>query len=113
LNFVPVIGIARLIVSNNFFTMQYAKTNTILYGIYNQNYLFTAYADTEINTGFVGNVMWIAGAVVWVGMTITQKYPRRKPEWKDFFYNLVGIFLFYLGLTSALNIVSFARASLP
>ena len=113
LNFVPIIGLGKMIVSYNYQTMQYSKTTTMLYGAYNQNYLFTTYADTEINFSFVGNIMWIGGVVIWIGMTASQKYSRRKPEWKDFFHNMVGIFLFYLGITAALNLVSLAPSSLP
>lgn len=35
LNYVPVIGIGKIVVSNSYFTMQYSKATTILYGIYN------------------------------------------------------------------------------
>ena len=72
-------GLGKLVVSRGYSSRQFSKTNTILYGTPNTNYLHTTYADTTINYLLVGNIIYLAGAIIWVGLTITQKYPRRKP----------------------------------
>ena len=97
----------KVVVSKSYFSMQYAKASTILYGIQNTNYLTSSYSDLAypyLNSTFRGNIVWIAPAIIWIGFTISQKYPRRKPDWKDFFYYLAGIYLFYIGVTAGLNL---------
>lgn len=52
----------------------------------------------------VGQIFWVAVIVIWFISTITQKYPMRKPTGYDFFYGLIGVYLFYVGICSALAI---------
>lgn len=116
LNFLPIIGIGKIVVSKAYRSMQFSRAIPILYPIQNSQYLTSEYKDStalDNNFSFQGNIFWIAAAVIWIGMTISQKYPRRKPIWKDFFYSLAGIYLFYIGITAALNLPILAQNSIP
>lgn len=51
-----------------------------------------------------GNIFWLAAAIIWAGLTFTQRYHRLKPNLYDLFYYLFGIHLFYLGITCSLSL---------
>ena len=113
LNFVPIIGIGRLTISRGFQNAQWSKTPTLLYSTPNTNYANNIYTTFQSpNISFQSNVFWLSGIIIFLGLAVTQQYPRRKPEWKDFFYYLLGIYLFYLGISSALHIGELTSISL-
>lgn len=56
-----------------------------------------------------GYIFWVGALVIWAVSTATQKYPRRKPTAFDFFFNLMGIYLFYIGISSALEMPVLAQ----
>lgn len=51
-----------------------------------------------------GYIFWAGAVIIWVVSTFTQKYPRRKPVGFDFFFSVLGIYFFYLGISSAFEL---------
>lgn len=106
LSFLPVIGVGNLVVAKSFSTFLFAQTNTVLYKYSNPLYSANSFSATslDVNFSFNGYIHWLAGAIIWIGMTFSQRYDRRKPNLYDFFYYLVGIHLFYMGIACSLSV---------
>lgn len=105
-NYLPVIGVGKIVVSRGYYSQMFSKAATILYGASNPLYPSTGYTSNSsaLNSSLSGNIFWMAALIIWIATTFTQQYQRRKPSLYDFFYNLYGIYLFYLGITCALQI---------
>jgi maltoporin len=102
-----VVGIGKLVVAKSFMSYIFALTPTLLYGSYNPLYPSTSPPTSSLpntNSSIAGNIYWLAGAIIWVGMTFSQRYDRKMPQLYDFFYYLVGIHLFYIGIASSLSL---------
>ena len=56
------------------------------------------------NRSLQGQIYWVSGIVIWVASTLSQKYSKEKPSPYNFFYYMIGVYFFYIGLMSALNI---------
>jgi hypothetical protein len=114
LSFLPVVGVGKLVVAKSFFSYIFAKTSTVLYGLANPLYpsgsTLTATTLT-MNTSFNGNIFWLAGAIIWLAFTFTQRYDRKKPGLYDLFYYLFGIHLFYLGIACSLSVYTLATTA--
>lgn len=66
-----------------------------------------------MNTGLKGDIFKIAAAVVWIGSTFTQRYSKKMPEIVySIVYNMVGIYLFYLGLAAGISVPSLTKNSI-
>jgi hypothetical protein len=109
LSYLPVIGIGRVVVAKSFSSYIFALARTLLYGSSNPLYPSTTapvYTTTPLGTNLTlsGNIFWLGAAIIWVGITFTQKYPMTAPKLYDLFYYLFGIHLFYLGIASSLSL---------
>lgn len=105
-NFIPVIGLGPLVISYNYKSQQFANSCLLLYYYPNTQYPYsTTVPYTGNNYTLQGWVFWPAALIIWAISTATQKYPRRKPTPFDLFYYLAGIYLFYLGISSGLQIL--------
>lgn len=102
LNFLPICGIMNIIVS----TYYTAYINYLKPTFLTTNPFINTFSSpmTGINLFFQGNVPWFVPIIIWIAGTFTQKYHLFKFNWKMLIYNLLGIFLFYEGLVSALSI---------
>jgi len=58
-----------------------------------------------------GYVFWPAALIIWAISTATQKYPTRKPTVFDFFYNMAGIYMFYLGISGGLQLLTLRQVA--
>jgi len=107
LSFMPVIGVGKLVVAKSFLSYIYALTPTILYAMYNPLYASSSPPTNSlsINLSFGGNIFWLAGALIWLGMTFSQRYERHIPRVYEWFYYLVGIQLFYIGIACSLSVL--------
>lgn len=109
-SFNPLIGINKTIISVNYSNYQTTNTNTVLYGLYSTSYPYSgAYSDSATGTGglnmsFTGTVVYFVAGIIWVGETFTTRYRLQKIDWKFPFFCLFGVMLFFVGLSSALNI---------
>jgi hypothetical protein len=104
LNYLPVIGVGKYVVGKSYFSLVFSGTSTILYPLANPLYPSTTFtASTSLNSSFSGNIYWLAAGIIWIGITFSQRYEKRKPNWMDLFYNLFGIHLFYLGIACGLQ----------
>ena len=111
LSYLPVIGLAgKLVVAKGFLSYLYSKTPTALYGAPNPLYPSSVAPTVTLGTNFglSGNIFWLAGAIIWVGMTFSQRYNRKHPCWYDLFYYLGGLQLFYVGLAAGLSTFTLA-----
>ena len=83
LSYLPVVGLGgKLVIAKSFRSYIFASTATMLYGVSNPLYP-SKNAPTGLlgtNFGFDGNIYWLAGVLVWVAMTFSQRYQRRKPS---------------------------------
>lgn len=82
--FAPFSGVGNIILSVGYFSFVFINTTTVLYSVPNSLYLSNPYSPPtspsfDLNTGFQGNIYWIAAAVLWVGTTFSQKYNKKKP----------------------------------
>ena len=105
-NFLPIIDLGKLIVSKSFYSQEFGQACLVLYYFPTSEYPYnsTTPADTN-NLKIRGYVFWLGAAIIWAISTLSQKYPRRKPRFGfEFFFNLIGIYFFYLGISSALEI---------
>jgi hypothetical protein len=84
----------------------FAKTTPLLYIYSNPLYPANTFSATALsyNLRFNGYIYWLAGIIIWVAMTFSQRYNRNKPKLYDFFYYLFGIHLFYMGIASSLSV---------
>lgn len=106
LSFIPIIGVGKLVIAKSFMSYIFAKTSTILYTYSNPLYPSNTFSATSLtfNSSLNGNIYWLSGVIIWVAMTFTQRYDRKKPNLYDFFYALCGIHLFYMGIASSLSL---------
>lgn len=81
LSFLPVIAVGNLVISKSFSSYMFALASTILYGTYNPLYPATTPPAQSITTNLnlAGNIYWLAGILIWIGMTFTQRYAKTKP----------------------------------
>lgn len=113
LNFLPVLGLGPLVLSKAFKSQQFSQSCLLInyYPISEYPYSTTTPAITSYNFQFTGFVFFGAAAGIWFVSTFTQKYPRRKPTLFDFFYNLIGIYMFYLGVSAGLQLLTLRQVS--
>ena len=106
LSYLPVIGIGKLVVAKSFSSYLFSYGNTILYGTPNPLYPYNTPPTTSVgpNTSLNGNIYWLGAAIIWVGITFTQRFGMWKPSLYDLFYYLFGIRLFYMGIASSLSL---------
>ena len=107
LSFMPVIGLGgKLAISKSFRSYIFAKTTTALYSVSNPLYPSKTPPTSSLTTNFSfdGNIYWLSGLLIWLAMTLTQRYERKYPKIYDFFYYVLGVQLFYIGIASALSI---------
>lgn len=106
LSFLPLIGLGKVVVAKSFSTYIYALTPPILYSSSNPLYSSKDPPTGALatNWGFDGRMFWLAGILIWLAMTFSQRYDRKFPRLYDFFYYLVGIYLFYTGLASSISL---------
>lgn len=110
LNFLPVIGVGPLVVSNSFYSTEFSQSCLLLYYYPNGQYPYdTKTPASGFNLTLLGYVFWPAALIIWFISTITQQYPRRKPTIFDLFYNLAGIYMFYLGISAGLQLLTLAQ----
>jgi hypothetical protein len=111
LNFVPLIGIGPLIISSSYISQQFSTACLLLSDSAidkgkiskTPSNLYSQGQSLNINP-LVGCISWGASVIIWGISTFSQKYPRRKPTVFDFFYNLAGIYMFYIGISSGLEL---------
>ena len=105
-SFLPVIGVGRVVISKSFSSYMFALTPTLLYG--NANPLYPSKsAPTDalsLNASFNGNIFWLGALIIWIALTFSQRYNKIMPKLYDLFYYLLGIYLFYLGISSSLSL---------
>ena len=56
------------------------------------------------NGNLRGQIYWVSGILIWLASTFSQNYSMDKPRIYNFFYYMIGVYFFYIGLMSALNI---------
>lgn len=114
LNFLPVIGLGKLVISKSFLSQQFSQSCLLLsYFPSGGNIYDTTTPDiSSLNISFKGYIFWGAALVIWVISTATQKYPRRKPNFFDLFYNLAGIYMFYLGISAGLQLLTLRQITI-
>lgn len=115
LSYLPVVGIGRLVVAKSFSSYIFALANTVLYGSANPLYPSTTAPTSTttlgVNLTLSGHIFWLGAAIIWVGLTFTQRYPMSAPKLYDLFYYLFGIHLFYLGIASSLSVMILMNSS--
>lgn len=105
-NFVPLYGIGPLVISLGYKSTQFAQSCLLLYYYPSSEYPYTtATPQNGFNLNMYGYVFWPAALIIWVISTATQKYPRRMPTLFDFFYNMAGIYMFYIGISAGLELL--------
>jgi hypothetical protein len=115
LNFLPVIGLGKLVISKSFLSQQFSQSCLLLSYYPSKIYPYNTStpAISSFNFKFVGYIFWVAALIIWVISTATQKYPRRKPNFFDLFYNLAGIYMFYLGISAGLQLLTLRQIPFP
>ena len=106
LSFIPVVGLGgKLVIAKSFRSYIYALTGTSLYGLSNPLYPSKIAPTSSLSTNFSfdGNIFWLAGLLIWIAFTFSQRYNKHKPSLYDFFYYLLGLQLFYIGIGAALS----------
>lgn len=105
LSFIPVIGVGKLVISKSFMSYIYALTPPPLYGSSNPLYPSSTAPTVSLTTNVTmgGKMFWLGGLLIWLAMTLSQRYGKRWPLPYDFFYYLLGIQLFFLGLGCSLS----------
>jgi hypothetical protein len=106
LSYLPIIGIGKVVVAKSFSSYLFALAATVLYGSANPLYPSTTAPTVSLsaNMSMNGNIFWLGAAIIWLGITFTQRFAMNKPTGYDVFYYLFGIHLFYLGIASSLSI---------
>jgi len=79
LNYIPIIGIGKLVISKSFFSQMLIFAFPILnYQIQSDYYISTTpyptSASDQINTSYSGNMYWGAALIIWSCLIFTQKY---------------------------------------
>ena len=110
LNTVPILGLGRIVISKSFFSQIISLAQPILYPLQSSLYTYDTNTPADdittanFNLQLQGQIYWVSAIVIWFVSTISQKYLRNKPNGYNFFYYLIGIYFFYIGLCSALDI---------
>lgn len=107
-NFLPVIGLGPLVLSKSFKSQQFSQSCLLLSYYPSTQYPYstsTPSYTTNNNYSLAGFIYWPAALIIWGVTTFTQQYPRRKPTLFDLFFNLVGIYMFYLGISGGLQLL--------
>ena len=115
LNFLPVIGFGPLVLSKSFLSQQFSQACLLLSYYSNNSYPYstqTPSPSASFNLTFIGFIFWPAALIIWAVSTFTQKYPRRRPTIFDLFYYLGGIYMFYLGISGGLQLLTLRQVSL-
>lgn len=107
-NFLPLIGLGPLVVSLSFNSQQFSQSCILLYPFPNTQYQYdtTPKLLNGFNYKFMGFIFWPAALIIWGISTMSQKYSRRKPTFFDFFYNMAGIYMFYIGISAGLQLLT-------
>lgn len=106
LSYLPIIGVGSITISKSFSSYLFARTSTLLYPTANPLYPYSS-APTAVlgpNISFNGSIFWLAGLIIWIALTFSQRYPKSRPTIYDLFYYLFGIHLFYLGISCSLSL---------
>jgi hypothetical protein len=105
-SFLPVIGVGKVVISKSFSSYIFALTQTLIYGSPNPLYPYknAPSLSVGINLEFNGYIYWLGALIIWIALTFSQRYNRLKPQIYDLFYYLIGIYLFYLGISSSLSL---------
>lgn len=74
INFLPLIGVGKLVVSLGFKSPLFAIASPMLYSVPNPLYPSSTYAASIINSTWSGNIFWLAALIIWLGITLSQKY---------------------------------------
>lgn len=81
--FLPFCGVGNVITSVGYYSFLLVNTNPILYIIPNSMHPNAPYSLTTLelalNTGFTGQIFWLAAPIIWLGLTFSQKYSKKKP----------------------------------
>ncbi len=107
-NFIPFVGFGKLVVSRSFYSQMLQLTLPI------QSYMlatdYYAYEDSSMpqfstfNPGLKSNIQISTVFIVWVLMSVTQKYHVTAVEFKEIFFYIFGIYMFYFGLATGLQL---------
>ena len=114
MSYMPVVGLAgQIVISKSFSSYIFAKAATVLYGSSNPLYRFSTSPTTTLSTNFTfdANIYWLAGLLIWIIMTFSQRYDRKVPSLYECLYYLIGIYLFYIGIASALTTFQMANST--
>lgn len=119
-NFLPVIGMGPLVLSKSFHSQQFSQSCLLLYYYPNTQYPYNTLTPSprgsdgsySYNYQLTGFIFWPAALIIWAISTFTQQYPRRKPTLFDFFYNLLGIYMFYLGISGGLQLLTLRQVGI-
>lgn len=104
-NFLPLIEMGSLIISKSFFSQQFSQACMLLYYYPTTEYPYSSITPRlSNNMKLRGYIFWVGALIIWVVSTASQKYSRRKPTGFDFFYSVFGIYLFYYGVSSGLQL---------
>jgi hypothetical protein len=107
--FLPFNGVGNLRVAWGYFSYLTVNTNTLLYSLPNSLYPNAPFATPTLNNFSFnfdgqGNIFWLSGLIIWIGMTFSQKYSMKMPKIApSIIFNIFGIYLFYLGLSAGLS----------
>lgn len=116
LNFVPLVGLGQLTISAGFKSAQFSEACLLLYYIPSSLFFYdnpsNTSVGTDINYQLLGYIFWPGALMIWAFSTFSQTYPRMKPSAFDFFYMLIGIYLFYIGLSAALQIAPLSQVAM-
>jgi hypothetical protein len=117
--FLPFSGIGNIIIGTGYYSFILVNTKTLLYNIPSSLYpsdLFntpSTLTDFEMNMAFKGMIFKISAGIIWIGSTFTQRYSKKMPEIVySILYNMLGIYLFYLGLAAGISAPSLTKNSL-
>lgn len=119
-NFLPVIGVGPLVISRSFSSQQFSQSCLLLYYYPNSQYPYSTVTPTpkasdgsySYNYTLLGFIFWPAALIIWTVSTFSQQYPRRKPTFFDFFYCLIGIYMFYLGISGGLQLLTLRQVGI-
>lgn len=108
INFVPFIGFSKLVISRSYYTQMLQLSLPILsYTLPNDYYAFNPASFPEYSTfnpGLKSNIPIGSIFIVWVLTTFTQKYHISKIDVKEFFFYIFGIYMFYFGLATGVQL---------
>ncbi len=81
--FLPFCGVGNVITSIGYYSFLLVNTYPVLYIFPNSLYANSPFTitnfDFSLNTGFTGQIFWLAAPIIWLGLTFSQKYSKKKP----------------------------------